>query len=149
MEGIALSPKGYRSSTKDCVQGNMLLTPKSVNDTMNTKVQCCWVTPSQPSEAYVDGGEDEKAKVKVGSKNEMVTPVTMVGTSTLLQCFNKPHSRCCEIFFETHDFDPIKKLLASFPHGRLHHPHLPPLWNWVDLVSPSSVELQCSTCIIH
>jgi hypothetical protein len=51
----------------------MLLTPKSVNDTMNTKVQRCWVTPSQPSEAYVDGGEDggedegedEKAKVKV------------------------------------------------------------------------------------
>jgi hypothetical protein len=39
---------------------------------MNTKVQRCWVTPSQPSEAYVDGGEDEesdeKAKIKVGMK---------------------------------------------------------------------------------
>ena len=29
-----------------------LLTPKSVNDTLNTKVQHCWVTPSQPRDLW-------------------------------------------------------------------------------------------------
>ena len=52
----------------------MLLTPKSVNETLNTKVQCYWVTPSQPRSCGLEDGEDgedgedEKQKVKVGNK---------------------------------------------------------------------------------
>ena len=51
MEGIVLGPyvKGYGSSTNDLSQRNVLLTPQSVDDTMNTEVQGCWETPSQPN----------------------------------------------------------------------------------------------------
>ena len=44
----------------------MLLTPKSVNDMLNTKVQRYWETPSQPSGSC--GSEDEKVKIKVGNQ---------------------------------------------------------------------------------
>ena len=37
-----------RSSTKNRRLGRTLLTPKSVNDKLNTKIQRCWETPSQP-----------------------------------------------------------------------------------------------------
>ena len=69
--------QGLQVENESARSGKTLLTPKSVNDTMNTKVQRCWVTPSQPSEAYVDGDEDEgeeedeKAKVTVGNKWEL------------------------------------------------------------------------------
>jgi hypothetical protein len=54
---------GYNSSN-NYGQRKMLLTPKSVNDMLNTKVQRYWETPSQPGGSC--GGEDEKAKIKVG-----------------------------------------------------------------------------------
>ena len=46
------------------VQRKMLLTPKSVNDTLNTKVQRYWETRIQPGGSR--GGEDEKVKIKIG-----------------------------------------------------------------------------------
>jgi hypothetical protein len=38
---------------------------------MNAKVQRCWVTPSQPSEEYVDGGEDGRENSEVGVRVTM------------------------------------------------------------------------------
>jgi hypothetical protein len=100
------------SSKNNRGQGDRLRTPKSVNDTMNTKVQRCWVTPSQPNEAYVDVGEDEKAKVKVGNKKETVGEERKRwerngGKETVgRKHFNLNTARaCCEKNY-THDFDP-------------------------------------------
>jgi len=55
MEGIVLSRVTGRAER---IAPSTLLTPKSVNDALNSKVQRCWVTPSQPSEAYDDGGKE-------------------------------------------------------------------------------------------
>ena len=50
-KGIVLSPDLRVTGRAQCiaVKGMSLLTPKSVNEMMNTKVQRCWETPSQPS----------------------------------------------------------------------------------------------------
>ena len=56
------------------VKGVSLLTPRSVNEMMNTKVQHDWETPSQPCGRWrwKNDAEDEKMMVKVGNKNEAV-----------------------------------------------------------------------------
>ena len=98
---------------------------------MNTKVQRCWVTPSQPSEAYVDGDEDEgeeedeKAKVTVGNKWELTN-----NQQSTINTLARGHVRT----------------LCLFPH---RHPQCSRLHQdcRVDLVSPS-VELWCSTYIV-
>jgi hypothetical protein len=67
---------------------------------------------------------NEKGKIKVGNKNETVGTINTATINTARELV--------QIFFSTHDFDPIKQLLfpSHFP------PRRPP--DWADLVSPST-----------
>ena len=120
------------SSTNNRGQGNTLRTPKSVNDTMNTKVQRCWVTPSQPNEAYVDGGEDEKAKVKVGNKKETVGEERKRWEKKKRwernggkETFQLLHGTC-SLWKKLHTrfWSPSNNFLPSFPSFPRRRPHL-------------------------
>jgi len=126
------------------------------------------VTPSQPSEdggvevKIKRGGEDEKAKVKVGNKNGTVGTTgkqTINGTWTYNNFFfelRKMPSKCHQTVLSSL---PLRRLpssspfpfIVSLPLRRLSSLTLTVIKTigWVDLASPGSVELWCSTCIVH
>ena len=108
---------------------------------MNTKVQCYWVTPSRPSEVggkeesgVRASGESRKQEGKVGNSTNMARGLGVV----------MPQLWTLKKKFELRILMPstVTSSLALFPHR--HH-----CLDWVDLASPSSVELWCSTFIVH
>src|ERR1700734_1687583 len=100
-----------------------------------------------------DGGGDEKAEVKVGNKNETVGTFLSQQQSTRQVEFEKKKSQTHVVV----DFDPINQFfpflfVVTVPSLIVviitFSPSSRPL-DWVYLVSPRSVELWCSTCIVH
>ena len=63
-KGIVLSPNSRvtRRAQIIAVKGVTLLTPKSVNDTLNTKFNAAWETPSQPRKRCDDDDENGDKK---------------------------------------------------------------------------------------
>ena len=78
-KGIVLSPNSRVTGRAQiiAVKGMTLLTPKSVNDTLNTKFNAAWETPSQPKKRCDD---DENGDKKwLGARSGWKQEVHMVG----------------------------------------------------------------------
>ena len=129
-KGIVLSPNlrvtGWAQIIM--VKGVLLLMPKSVNNTLNTKVQCCGRHQVNPAGSLNEGEkwcEDNKVGGKWLVARSNWCHQTEISTSHLLWWFVK------EKFPLLHS--------CFLPSALLFHLHR------VDLVSPSNVELWCSS----
>ena len=148
-KGIVLSPNSRVTGQAQIitVKGVLLLTPKSVNKMMNTKVQHYWETPSQPCGRWrwKSNAEDEKAMLKVGNKNEAVGIfIWQINTAGNLwkflfdgiDCFLPSTTSCLPPLLA-----PILIVFTSFLT-------FIETANWVDLVSPTALNFGVQ-CIIY